>query len=389
MNDLTIQQASTLLNAVIQQATGANPTLTNVNTKDVITVAQTVLKQGYDPMTAAISQVLSRTIFSIRPYDKKFRGLEVTEQRWGNHVRKLQAIDGEFEDNEEFKLVDGQSIDMYKVNKPKVLQTNFYGEDTFQKHITMYRNQLDTAFSSVGEFGQFVTMVLQNSYDMIAQEDETFDRLALSNFITGKVAGDPTNVRHLVTEYNAYAGTRYTKTTIKDPTAYEPFIKWVYGFIKTLIGKMSERSELYHVNVTGKAIKRHTPTNRLKMYLYAPVMNDITASVLSDLYNDQLLKMAEHETVNYWQNIAQPGSVLATPTYMGTDGTLVTASDPVQVDDIFGLIFDEEAIGVNRCSEWSERTPMNAAGGYTNIYWHWTRRYWNDFTENGILLLMD
>lgn len=389
MNDLTIQQASTLLNAVIQQATGANPTLTNVNTKDVITVAQTVLKQGYDPMTAAISQVLSRTIFSIRPYDKKFRGLEVTEQRWGNHVRKLQAIDGEFEDNEEFKLVDGQSIDMYKVNKPKVLQTNFYGEDTFQKHITMYRNQLDTAFSSVGEFGQFVTMVLQNSYDMIAQEDETFDRLALSNFITGKVAGDPTNVRHLVTEYNAYAGTSYTKTTIKDPTAYEPFIKWVYGFIKTLIGKMSERSELYHINITGKAIKRHTPTNRLKMYLYAPVMNDITASVLSDLYNDQLLKMAEHETVNYWQNIAQPGSVLATPTYMGTDGTLVTASDPVQVDDIFGLIFDEEAIGVNRCSEWSERTPMNAAGGYTNIYWHWTRRYWNDFTENGILLLMD
>lgn len=389
MNDLTIQQASTLLNAVIQQATGANPTLTNVNTKDVITVAQTVLKQGYDPMTAAISQVLSRTIFSIRPYDKKFRGLEVTEQRWGNHVRKLQAIDGEFEDNEEFKLVDGQSIDMYKVNKPKVLQTNFYGEDTFQKHITMYRNQLDTAFSSVGEFGQFVTMVLQNSYDMIAQEDETFDRLALSNFITGKVAGDPTNVRHLVTEYNDYAGTSYTKTTIKDPTAYEPFIKWVYGFIKTLIGKMSERSELYHVNVTGKAIKRHTPTNRLKMYLYAPVMNDITASVLSDLYNDQLLKMAEHETVNYWQNIAQPGSVLATPTYMGTDGTLVTASDPVQVDDIFGLIFDEEAIGVNRCNEWSERTPMNAAGGYTNIYWHWTRRYWNDFTENGILLLMD
>lgn len=389
MNDLTIQQASTLLNAVIQQATGANPTLTNVNTKDVITVAQTALKQGYDPMTAAISQVLSRTIFSIRPYDKKFRGLEVTEQRWGNHVRKLQAIDGEYEDNEEFKLVDGQSIDMYKVNKPKVLQTNFYGEDTFQKHITMYRNQLDTAFSSVGEFGQFVTMILQNSYDMIAQEDETFDRLALSNFITGKVAGDPTNVRHLVTEYNAYAGTSYTKTTIKDPTAYEPFIKWVYGFIKTLIGKMSERSELYHINITGKAIKRHTPTNRLKMYLYAPVMNDITASVLSDLYNDQLLKMAEHETVNYWQNIAQPGSVLATPTYMGTDGTLVTASDPVRVDDIFGLIFDEEAIGVNRCNEWSERTPMNAAGGYTNIYWHWARRYWNDFSENGILLLMD
>lgn len=390
MNDMTIEQASTILNAVINQATGANKTLTNVDTKSLISVAQTVLKTGYDPMTAAISQVLSRTIFSVRPYSKKFKGLEVSAQRWGNHVRKLQMIDDGFEDDERLSLVDGQSIDMYKVKKPKPLQTNFYGEITYQKHITLYKDQLDTAFSSIGEFSSFISMVLQNQSDQIAQSDEAFDRSAIANFIAGKYVGDTDSVIHLVTEYNTYAGTSYTSTTIKDPTAYEPFIKWVFGRIKTLSGYMGERSELYHMNITNKAIKRHTPANRMKIYLYAPIMNDITASVLSDIYNDKLLKMADHENVNYWQDIAVPDKIKVTPTYMDTtDGTLIVANSPVTVENIFGVIFDEESIGVNSCNQWSERTPMNAAGGYTNIYNHWTRRYWNDFTENGVLLLMD
>lgn len=390
MNDMTIEQASTILNAVINQATGANKTLTNVDTKSLISVAQAVLKTGYDPMTAAISQVLSRTIFSVRPYSKKFKGLEVSAQRWGNHVRKLQMIDDTFEDDERLSLVDGQSVDMYKVKKPKPLQTNFYGEIAYQKHITLYKDQLDTAFSSIGEFSSFISMVLQNQSDQIAQSDEAFDRMAIANFIGGKYVGDTDSVIHLVTEYNAYAGTSYTSTTIKDPTAYEPFIKWVFGRIKTLSGYMGERSELYHMNITNKALKRHTPTNRMKIYLYAPIMNDITASVLSDIYNDKLLKMADHENVNYWQDIAVPDSIIVTPTYLNTtDGSLTVAGSSITVANIFGVIFDEEAIGVNSCNQWSERTPMNAAGGYTNLYNHWTRRYWNDFTENGVLLLMD
>lgn len=389
MNDMSIEQVSTILNAIVNQATGKTATLTTYNAKDIISVAQTVLKTGYDPMTSAISQVLSRTIFSVRPYSKKFRGLEVSEQRWGNHVRKLQMIDGTFEDDERLTLSDGYSVDMYKVNKPKSLQTNFYGEDTFQRHITLYRDQLDTAFSSVGEFGSFVTMVMQNISDQIAQADETFDRAAIANFIAGKYTGDSASVIHLVTEYNAYAGTSYDSDTIKDPTAYEPFIKWVFGRIKTLTGVMSERSELFHINVSGSEIKRHTPASRMKMYLFAPTMNDITASVLSDIYNDKLLKMADHESVNYWQNINAPDEILCKPVYMGTNGQLVNAVADVNVENIFGVIFDEEAIGVTRCNQWSERTPMNAAGGYTNMFWHWTRRYWNDFTENGIILLMD
>lgn len=386
VNDMTIEQVSTVLNAIVEQATGKQPTIQVTDTSSFVTVAQTALKTGYDTVLNAISQVLSRTIFSVRPYNRKFRGLEVSEQKWGNHVRKLQLIDNTFENDERYSLTEGQSVDMYKVKKPKPVQTNFYGQVTFQDHITIFRDQLDVAFSSPTEFASFISMIMQNMADRFAQMDEEFDRSAVANFIGGKIIGG-TDVIHLVTEYNDYAGTSYTATTIKDPTAYEPFIKWVFGRIKTLVGMMSERSIKYHTNLTDKPIMRHTPVDNLKMYLFAPVLNDITSSVLSDIYNDELLRFAEHEEVSYWQNIDNPDALKLTASYMTAAGAITTGS--VNSTGIFGVLFDEEAVGSNRCNEWSERTPMNAAGGYSNIYWHWTRRYWNDFTENGLVLMLD
>ena len=383
---MTIEQVSTVLNAIVEQATGKQPTIQVTDTSSFVTVAQTALKTGYDTVLQAISQVLSRTIFSVRPYNRKFRGIEVSAQKWGNHVRKLQLVDNTFEDDERYDLTEGESVDMYKVKKPKPVQTNFYGQITFQDHITIFRDQLDVAFSSPTEFASFISMIMQNMSDRFAQMDEEFDRSAVANFIGGKIIGN-TDVIHLVTEYNDYAGTSYTSTTIKDPTAYEPFIKWVFGRVKTLVGMMGERSIKYHTNLTDKPIMRHTPVDNLKMYLFAPVLNDITSSVISDIYNDELLRFAEHEEVSYWQNIDNPDALKLTASYMTAAGAITTGS--VNSTGIFGVLFDEEAVGSNRCNEWSERTPMNAAGGYSNIYWHWTRRYWNDFTENGIVLMLD
>lgn len=387
MNDLTIEQCSSVLNSIIAQATGKNPVLTTYNASDFVTVAQTALKMGYDPIISAISQVLSRTIFSVRPYNRKFKGLEYSAQRWGNHVRKLQMIDGEFENDDRLSLTDGESVDPWIVKKPKVLQTNFYGEVTFQKHITIFKDQLDTAFSSYTEFANFISMYMQNVSDQIAQADEDFDRGAICNFMMGKMLGDTDNVIHLVTEYNAYCGGSYTADTIKDPTVYEPFIKWVFGRIRTIGQMMTERSYLYHINVTGKEVARHTPADRLKIYLFAPILNDIQSSVLSDIYNDELLKFADHESVNYWQSITNPDKIQVKCSYMNASGEIVSGTGGQS--NVFGVLFDEEAVGVTTCNQSVNDSGLNPRGLYNNVFYHWTRRYFNDFTENGVVLLLN
>ena len=389
VNDLTFNQLSTVLNSIVQQATGKQAQQVT-NTAEFVSVAQTALKTGYDPVLQAISQVLSRTIFSIRPYTRKFGGLMVSNQQFGNIVRKLNIADKDWENDSRFELTDGSGVDMYKVNKPTILQTNFYGANVFEKSLTIFKDQLDCAFSSPDEFGRFVSMTMTNASDMIEQAHENLARATLANFIGGKISGDAASVIHLLTEYNTITGlgTPLTAETVYQPANFKPFMQWVYSRVASLSSLMTERTQKFHINVTGKEISRHTPVNKQKVYLYAPARYQTETMVLADVYHDNFLRMADNETVNFWQSIDKPDEINVQPVYLQTDGTLKTG-EALNKANIFGVMFDEEAAGYTVVNQWSAPTPFNVKGGYSNIFWHFTDRYWNDFTENGVVLLLD
>lgn len=387
-NDLNYTQISAILNGIMEQATGVK-TIAPVNTNEFVTVGQLALKMGYDPLLNAISQVLTRTIFSIRPYTAKFRGVEVSKQRFGAMTRKLQMLDSEFETDERFELVEGESVDMYKVRKPKVLQTNFYGQNVYQKHYTIFKDQLDLAFTGPAQLAEFWSMVTQNIYDIIEQSKETMRRMTLANFVAGKYIGDSTNVIHLVSEYNTAAGTAFTPQEILQPSNFKAFIQWTFARIEQISAMMTERTNLFHVNLVGKEkLMRHTPVRKQKVFLYNPLKSMVESMVLADTYHDTFLKFADNESVNYWQSVSTPDELNIAPVYLGTNGQLIEGG-ATQINGIFGVIFDEEALGTTVVNEWSAPTPLNAAGGYSNIYFHWTMRYWNDFLENGVLLMLD
>ena len=387
-NDLSFNQLSTVLNSIVSQATGKTP-LAITNTSEFISVAQTALKTGYDPLLQSISQVLSRTIFSTRPYYRKFGGIQVDNQKWGNITRKLNISDKDWENDVRFELVEGESVDMYKVNKPNILQTNFYGANVYERSYTIFKDQLDCAFSGPDEFARFLSMVTGNCTDMIEQAHENLARATVANYIGGKIKGDAGSCIHLLTEYNALTGLALTKENVYQPANYKPFIDWVYSRIATLTELMTERSQLFHTNITDKTINRHTPLQRQKVYLYAPARFNIESMSLANTYNYNFLKMAYNETVNYWQSIQSPSKINVKPSYLQADGTITTPDVALEQDDIFGVIFDEEALGYTVMNQWSATTPFNAKGGYSNVFFHFTDRFWNDFTENGLVLLLD
>lgn len=389
VNNLTFNQLSTVLNSIVSQATGTAQ-ITPSNTAEFVSVAQVGLKAGYDPVLNAVSQVLSKTIFSTRPYTRKFKGLEADSMQYGNIVRKLQSVDKSWQDDDRLRLADGDSVDMYKVNKPEVIQTNFYGANVYEKSLTIFRDQLDCAFSSPDEFNRFVTMTMGNISDMIEQAHEATARATIGNFVGGIVKGNPDAVIHLLSEYNALTGLELTAQSVYAPDNFASFVRWMYSRINTIAGLMTERSDKYHINIEGKPVMRHTPKDDQRTYLYAPALNQISAQVKSVTYNNDYLNMDTTEAVNYWQALSDPTRIMVTPTYLNkTDGSLKTESTSVDVAPVFGLIADRDALGYTVLNEWSSPTPFNAKGGYSNLYWHFTDRYWNDFMENGVVLLLD
>ena len=387
VNTMSFEQAATLLNAIQNQVTGTtNVTATSVD--DFISVAQKTIAAGYDPVLNAITQVIGRTIFSIRPYNSKLRSLIMDEQKWGAITRKLSISDQDWETSQEFNLTDGQSVDMYEVKKPNVLQMNYYGAMVFQRHYTIFKDQLDNAFRGPDEFGRFMTMVTQNCLDIIEQSHESIARLTIGNFITGKIAAS-NGVIHLITEYNAETGESVTATTVFYKDNIGPFTKWLFARIDDLTNMMAQRTGLYQVQVTGNEINRHTPLTRQKVYMYSKMLAEINARVKADTYHDTYLELSDVVSIPYWQGTDSRMEVNMLPTYLQADGTLTQPGAAVQEQNVLGVIFDEEAMGQVIINQWQATTPFNAAGGYWNMYYHYTERWFNDFTEKGLVLVLD
>lgn len=395
VNTMTFNQLATVLTSIVSQATGKTG-LAATDTASFVSVGKLGLETGYDALSTAISQVLSKTIFSIRPYRAKFGSIEKDPIRWGNHVRKVNFADTGFEEDDRIKLVDGQAIDQQIVKKPAAVQTNFYGENVYQKHITIYRDQLDVAFSSPEEFGRFITGVMQTVDDELEQARENTARGTVANLIGGHYLMDDANITngtcvcHLLHEYNDWSGESLTASTVYNPENFPAFARWLYGRINTLSRMMQERSANYHLaTFTGQqTIMRHTPVENQRLFLMAQPMDQISSNVLATTFNDEYLRMLPREDVTFWQSINDPMSINLTAGYVTAAGA--AASGAANLSRIvMGVLMDEEAAGYTMVNEWSSPAPFNARGGYTNMFWHRTVRYYNDFSENAVVLLLD
>ena len=388
-NSLSFNDISMVLYDIVTQATGTN-SIMPTNTSDFVAVANTGLLAGYDNLMGAISQVLSRTVISNRPYTRKFKGLEADSIRWGNHVRKISYIDRQWQPAGRLPIVNGVAVDDQKPILDDVIQTNFYGQNDYEIQWTLYANQLDVAFRDPDEFARFISGKLQNISDMVEQKHESLARMTIANLIAGvDIIGNPAQAVHLLTEYNTITGLQLTSTTVYQPANFAPFMKWVYSRIASVSSLLAERSVIFHQNITGKEVTRHTPEPYQRVYLFAPARYQIDARVLADTYHDTYLRQAYTETVNYWQSISSPDAITVVPTYMDATGALVTPQNASSLTNIFGVIMDQEAAGYTICNQRTTSAPFNGEGEYQNFWMKFTDRYWNDFTENAVVLYLD
>lgn len=401
VNDMVVHQASTVLNSLVQQATG-QAAITASTPGEFVSVAQTALKTGYDPILSAMSQMWGRTIFSIRPYSRKFKGMEMSLDRWGNACRKISVADKPVKDDRRFDWPvgydnsfnpedgNGESVDMFILNKPDILQTNFYGQSVYENIYTVFRDNLDVAFTGPEEFMRFNSMVAQNRSDKLEQYRETIARGLLVNYIMSILEENKNGrIIRLLTEYNGLTGQELTTQSVYQPANFKSFMEFVYSRIANISRMMTERSEMFQTVINGKHVMRHTPPNKQKVYLYSKALDMFDAMVKANTFHDNYLKYTDYEGVNFWQSIETPDSISATATYTNTSGSVVTASANREQAGIFGVIFDEDALGYAQVNAWNSLTPFNPVGGYWNDVDHVNFRTLMDMTEKGVVLLLN
>ena len=407
-------QAATLLTSVVQQATGQS-VMTPTNVGEFVSVATTAIRGGYDPIMKVLTQMWGRTIFAVRPYSAKLKGLEMDLDRWGNVTRKISYADKPVEADQRFIWPaaydsnqnpangDGYSVDMWKINKDDVLQTQFYGQSVYMDERTEFVNSLDAAFRTPEEFMRFNSAAVTNRQNKLEQYRENVARSVLLNlmgslyYIGNALAplGDSQRVIHLLTEYNTKTGLSLTAQTVMQPDNYPGFMRWCYARLATLSDIMSSRSTMYQTTINGKVINRHTDAENTKIYILSEYLHEMDSMARSVTFHEDLLKLADVEGVPYWQSIKSPDTIdLANVVSLSdTDGSTITsalAAGSTGLANVFGVVFDRDAAGYAFVNRFDWMTPgINASGGYFNTFHHANVRTVQDTTEKSVLLLLD
>ena len=393
VNTMNFEQSAAFLTALYEEATGQKPTIQIANTADFISVGTTLLQGSIDPIAVGLVQLLDRTVFSMRVYGKKFADIIMDEQLWGAVTQKVNYLDTPLDTTDDrLPMTDGTSLDPWVIKKPKVMTELFYGATVHQDSITIMRDQLNSALRNPDEFARFISGVMTNIANKHKQIEEEQARACLINFITAKYSVDSANAINVLQAYYNETGVTLTPANMFAPANYVEFTRWLAAYMQTLVDRMSERSIKYHMNVTGKEIMRFTAPEDMRKYISAHVLNNIVAVAQSVTYNDEKFgNIAEGANkVTYWQNINDPYTVDATPSYLNTTtGAIDTAGADVKVENIIGVLFDRDALGITKRSTWSGASPFNPRGGYYNLFYHWTETMFNSFTENFVLLYAD
>ena len=398
INQLGFEQAATLLAALHTQVTGM-ASITPTDTASFTSMAQATLAAGYDPVMNAIGQVLGRTLIAVRPYSRKFKGLEMSSERWGGITRKINfgekaldpyaALDPDLIGDPTYALADGGSIDQYKIKTPSVLETVYVGQDVYESSYTVMKKQLETAFRSAEDFGAFLSGLMTHFSNEREQYLESMSRAILCNMIGAKKVLDSQGVDlqiiDLLAEYNTETGLSLTSTSVREPDNYPAFCKWAYAYIQHVSEMFTERTEMFQRPLTSFHIMRHTPKADQRLFMDADFLAHMTAEVLADTYHDNFLRYSEVEAVNFWQAAKDPNEVNVKPVYLNGDCEYVNATDPVLVEGIVGVLMDRDAAGYNLADDELVASPYNAKGQYYNLFNHVRIQLQNDLTEKAVV----
>lgn len=389
---LTSKQIYSIVNEVAQQAIGSSAIAVIDNT-GLIALGDTVL--GTDAtknnFINALTDRIGRTIVSFRAYHSHFPDFERDSIEWGNILQKLKIGMPEAEKDDSYDLVDGKSVDQYKINKAKVNQLLFTTETPWQTHITVHLDELEKAFLSSDAMGVFISSMFGEVQNRIELAMENLSMDCVNNYI-GEViirkSTVPNRIINLVTEYKDKTGVDHTTTPLA-ALDDEEFLKYVVRRVNSISSTMEYMTNgmynqsIYPEGATGSVNSRHTPKSEQKLMLYIDLVNALKTNINSKSFNmEQVAIDIPFQTVPFWQSLKSPSDIKVKVSSGGLDTATVNASL------IMGILYDREAMGTFKKKYSSLTSPINAAGKYYNVFYHMITMYYNDLTENAVVFLL-
>lgn len=400
---MNTNQIYTIVNEVNAEAFGSDA-IDVIDAQGLISLGDAVLSStgNTEAFLNTLVQRIGRTIISFRQYRNKLADMVVNDFEYGAILQKIRVHLTEAKTDPAYSLTDGQSVDPWTVNKPDVEQKLFVTRTPYMFHVTIARKQLKEAFLSESAMGAFIGAVFGQVRNSIEVSLENLGRLCIANMMAEFTpftpeAGDDTpatTLNHevaLCTLYNtargyhgvipgeggaadtpASAGYVEADTCLFD----EDFLRFAVKTMKSYSDNFTDMSTLYN----DGEIETFTPREDQRLKVLSSFERALETVVQYSAFNEEMVRLNAFATLNFWQSAQTADTVKVE---RASDGVAVT------IQNVVGVLYDRDALGIYKRDEDVLTTPVNAKGLYYNTFYHQMELWFNDTSENFVFFTLN
>lgn len=368
---MEVKQIYGIVNEAAAQSIGSDA-IKAIDTNSFVALGQQVLSSNdnVEGFNNTLVMRIARTVISFRKYQSRLKPIVFDDIRWGGIAQKIKAEMPEAVEDDAYELVDGESIDMYVIRKPKFSQKFFVNTTPYSFFATIQRFQLKRAFLSPEKFGAFLAALYGEIQNKIDLTFENLGYLTMGNYMAN---AKDTQIINLVTKYN----TESNENVTPGPGAlFNPaFLRYAVAQMNLYSLRMEDMSKLYNDGTET----RHTPKKYQIFAAVADFVEYMRTVVQWEAFHSEYVEKKTSIVVPRWQSPDKPMSIKVTD----------SAGTEKNIDNIVGFIYDRDALGVYRKEQEVLTTPVNARGRYTNTFYHEEHMWFNDMSENGLIFTLN
>lgn len=375
---MKVTQLKDIVNTVTSEVLGKEDVVSE-DLSNLVDVGNEIINtDNVDNYVKKLIDRIGKVIFVNRLYAGGVPSVLMDSWEFGSIVEKISADMPEADENDSWKLENGQEYSQDTFYQPKVSAKFFNSKVTFDVKLSFTTQQVKESFASVNELNAFLSMLetgVKNS--MTVKLDGLIMRTINNMTAQTLYKGQAMQKVNLLTAYNTATG---QKLTADKALLNKDFLKFASLTIKKYQARITKMSTLF--NQGAKA--RFTNTTDLHTVLLSDFADSAEVYLMSDTYHNDTVSLPQHETVPYWQGSGK--------TYSFSDVSLIkvkindgtkTAKDVTQAG-IVGVMFDTNALGVSNLNQRTTTAYNARAEFYTNFY-KMDAGYFNDLNENFVV----
>lgn len=377
---MKVTQIKDLVNSSLKEVNGSSQLLKE-DLSNVVDIGKELLNNDdVDNFVKKLVDRVGKTVFNDRVYQGSAPSVLMDAWEYGSVVEKIDSDLPKVEENDSWKLEDGKSYDQDIFYQPKVSAKFFNSKITFDIPMSFTKMQVESAFSSATELNSFISMLMVKTQNAMTVNLDGLIMKTINNFTANVInAKKGMQVVNLLDMYNK---TAQTKVTVDNALTSPDFIKFANLTINTYRDRLTKMSTLF--NQAG--LNKFTPTDDQHLVILSDLASASKVYLESDTYNQDNVKIANYDTVPYWQGSG------TTYGFKDTSKIDVAIKDGAQTKEIIqtgilGVLFDTSALGVS-CQNPRTTTAVNARAEFYTNFNKYDAMYYNDLNENFVVFMI-